>query len=64
MSCPSGASLIPFVNGLEATERGHQAALAGAWSPVEARSKAAIYTRGFDELLGKLTVAWQQSGCP
>jgi hypothetical protein len=64
MSCPAAAGLLPYMNGLEATERGHQSALAACATPAEARDRATAYTRGFDELLGKIATGWHQSGCP
>src|SRR5688572_19417855 len=63
MACPKAQGLIALVNGLEATERGHQTALAGSATPAEARSRANAYGRGFSELLGKLSYGWDAAGC-
>jgi hypothetical protein len=62
-ACAGAAGLDRLLNGIEATERGHQDALASAASPREAFSRAAVYTRGVDELLGRLADGWEQTGC-
>jgi hypothetical protein len=64
ISCAAASGLMPVMNGLEATGRGHQSSLAGAANVGEARRHAVVYSRGVGELLNKLSDGWQSAGCP
>jgi hypothetical protein len=62
-ACPQAVGLHRLINGIEATERGHQSSVAGAATPAEAAQRAHALERGLGDLLFRLADGWEAAGC-